>query len=93
MQDFILRVVIDKVRNQPRTTQEYQKLLSVEHYAIITKKAPLFKSSDVQAPLKLASKHLDDPEQEWEKVMWSNETKIKVFSLNFTYHHHFIAAG
>uniref|UniRef100_A0AAY5JZ71 Transposase Tc1-like domain-containing protein n=1 Tax=Esox lucius TaxID=8010 RepID=A0AAY5JZ71_ESOLU len=33
-------------------------------------KVPLLKPAHVQARLKFASDHLDDPEEEWEKVMW-----------------------
>ncbi|XDV53002.1 hypothetical protein PO909_021618 [Leuciscus waleckii] len=40
---------------------------------------PLLKSAHVQARLKFANDHLDDPEEEWEKVMWSDETKIELF--------------
>uniref|UniRef100_A0AAY5KBZ6 Sleeping Beauty transposase HTH domain-containing protein n=1 Tax=Esox lucius TaxID=8010 RepID=A0AAY5KBZ6_ESOLU len=31
-----------------------------------------------------ANDHLDDPEEEWEKVMWSDETKVELFGLNST---------
>ena len=37
---------------------------------------PLLKPAHVQAHLKFANDHLDDPEEEWEKVMGSDETKI-----------------
>lgn len=30
--------------------------------------------------------NLGDPEDEWKKVAWSDETKIDLFSLNFTCH-------
>ncbi len=30
----------------------------------------------VQARLKFAREHLDDPEEDWENVIWSDETKI-----------------
>uniref|UniRef100_A0A8C4TMR8 Transposase n=1 Tax=Erpetoichthys calabaricus TaxID=27687 RepID=A0A8C4TMR8_ERPCA len=50
----------------------------------IARKVPLLKSSHVQARLKFANDHLDDPEEAWEKVMWSDETKIELFGLNFT---------
>ncbi len=40
------------------------------------RKVPLFKPAHVQARLKFAKDHLDDPEEAWEKVMWSDETKI-----------------
>uniref|UniRef100_A0AAY5KZT0 Transposase Tc1-like domain-containing protein n=1 Tax=Esox lucius TaxID=8010 RepID=A0AAY5KZT0_ESOLU len=48
------------------------------------RKVPLLKSAHVQACLKFANDHLDDPEEEWEKVMWSDETKIELFGLNST---------
>ncbi|CDQ89280.1 unnamed protein product, partial [Oncorhynchus mykiss] len=47
-------------------------------------KVPLLKPAHVQAHLKFANDHLDDPEEEWEKVMWSDETQIELFSLNST---------
>ena len=34
--------------------------------------------------MKFAKDHLDDPEEEWEKVMWSDKTKIELFGLNST---------
>uniref|UniRef100_A0AAY5KNT8 Transposase Tc1-like domain-containing protein n=1 Tax=Esox lucius TaxID=8010 RepID=A0AAY5KNT8_ESOLU len=48
------------------------------------RKVPLLKPACVQARLKFANDHLDDPEEEWEKVMWSDETKIELFGLNST---------
>ena len=44
----------------------------------------MLKPAHVQARLKFANDHLDDPEEEWEKVMWSDETKIELFVLNST---------
>ena len=35
-----------------------------------TRKVPLLKKAHVQARLKFAKEHLDDPEEAWEKVMW-----------------------
>jgi len=47
-----------------------------------TLKIPLLKPA---CPcLKFASNDLDDPEKEWKKVMWSDETKIELFGLNST---------
>ena len=45
------------------------------------RKVPLLKKAHVQARLKFAKEHLDDPE---EKVMWSDETKIELFGINST---------
>ncbi len=41
-----------------------------------TRKVPLLKPAHVQGCLKFAKDHMDDPEEAWEKVMWSDETKI-----------------
>ena len=40
-----------------------------------TRKVPLLKKAHVQACLKFAKEHLDDPEEAWEKVMWSDENR------------------
>ena len=47
-------------------------------------KVPLLKKAHVQARLKFAKEHLDDPEEAWEKVIWSDETKIELFGINST---------
>ena len=49
------------------------------------RKVPLLKKAHVQARLKFAKEHLDDPEEAWEKVMWSDETKIELFGINLTH--------
>ena len=38
----------------------------------------------MQACLTFAKEHLDDQEEAWEKVMWSDETKIELFGINST---------
>ncbi len=40
------------------------------------RKVPLLKPAHVQAHLKFVKDHLDDPKEAWEKVMWSDESKI-----------------
>ncbi|KAK3558377.1 hypothetical protein QTP86_017981 [Hemibagrus guttatus] len=47
---------------------------------------PLLKPVHVRARLKFAREHLDDPEEDWENVIWSDETKIELFGKNSTYH-------
>ncbi len=42
------------------------------------RRVPLLKPVHVQARLKLAREHLDDPEEDWENVIWSDETKIEL---------------
>ncbi|KAL0175714.1 hypothetical protein M9458_028044, partial [Cirrhinus mrigala] len=49
------------------------------------RKVPLLKPARVQARLKFAKDHLDGPEEAWEKVMWSDETKIELFGMSFTH--------
>ena len=44
----------------------------------------MLKNAHVQALLKFAKEHLDDPEDAWEKVMWSDETKMELFGINST---------
>jgi len=33
---------------------------------------PLLKPAHVQAHLKFAREHMDDPEEDWENIMWSD---------------------
>ncbi len=48
------------------------------------RRVPLLKPVHVQARLKFAREHLDDPEEDWENVIWSDETKIELFGKNLT---------
>ena len=87
-------MMMRKVRDQPSTTQEelVNDLKAVG--TTVTKRTisntlhregvPLLKKAHVQAHLKLAKEHLDDLEEAWEKVMWSDETKIELFGINST---------
>ncbi|KAK9409483.1 receptor-type tyrosine-protein phosphatase zeta-like [Crotalus adamanteus] len=47
-----------------------------------TWKVPLLKKLHVQAYH--ANEHLNDSEENWVKVLWSDETKINLFGLNST---------
>ena len=71
-----------KVRDQPSTTQEELvndlKAVTLHREGLkscCAHRFPLLKKAHVQARLKFAKEHLDDPEESWEKVMWSDETK------------------
>ncbi|XP_061703403.1 uncharacterized protein LOC133515117 isoform X2 [Syngnathoides biaculeatus] len=64
-------MILRKVRNQPRTTQQD-----------LAQKVRLFKPAHVKARLKFANDHLDDTEESWEKVLWSDETKKELFGHN-----------
>ncbi|KAK3550648.1 hypothetical protein QTP70_002351 [Hemibagrus guttatus] len=50
------------------------------------RRVPLLKPVHVRARLKFAKEHLDDPEEDWENVIWSDETKIELFGKNSTCH-------
>ena len=92
-----ISMMMRKVRDQPSTTQEelVNDLKAVG--TTVTKRTisntlhregllPLLKKAHVQARLKFAKEHLDDLEEAWEKVMWSDETKIELFGINSTHH-------
>ncbi|KAK3568318.1 hypothetical protein QTP86_003923 [Hemibagrus guttatus] len=48
------------------------------------RRVPLLKPVHVRARLKFAREHLYDPEEDWENVIWSDETKIELFGKNST---------
>jgi len=48
------------------------------------RRVPLLKPVHVQARLKFAREHMDDTAEDWENVMWSDETKIELFGMNST---------
>ena len=95
-----ISMMMRKVRDQPSTTQLVNDLKAVGTTvtkrtisntlhpeglkSCCVHKVPLLKKAHVKAHLKFAKEHLDDPEEAWEKVMWSDETKIEVFGINLT---------
>uniref|UniRef100_A0AAZ3PQJ5 Transposase Tc1-like domain-containing protein n=2 Tax=Oncorhynchus tshawytscha TaxID=74940 RepID=A0AAZ3PQJ5_ONCTS len=45
-------------------------------------KFPLLKIAHIHARLKFANEHLNESEDNWVKVLWSDETKIELFGIN-----------
>ncbi len=91
-------LIMRTMRNQPRTTREDLVNDLKAAGTIVTKKTignilrreglkscsarkvPLLKKAHVQARLKFAN----DSEQNWVKVLWSDETKLQLFGINST---------
>ncbi len=91
-------MIMRTVRNQPRTTREDLVNDLKAAGIIVTKKTigntlrreglkscsarkvPLLKKAHVQARLKFAN----DSEENWVKVLWSDEIKIQLFGINST---------
>ncbi len=91
-------MIMRTVRNQPRTTREDLVNDIKAAGTIVTKKTigntlrreglkscsahkvPLLKKAHVLARLKFAN----DSEENWVKVLWSDETKVKLFGINST---------
>ncbi len=92
-------MIMRTVKNQPRTTRDDLANDIKAAGTIVTKKAigntlhleglkccsarkvALLKKADVQAHLKFAN----DSEENWMKVLWTDETKFKLFGINSTH--------
>ena len=48
------------------------------------RKVPLLKKAHIHALLKFANEHLNDSEDNWVKVLCSDENKIELFGINST---------
>ncbi len=74
------------VRNQPRTKREDLVNDLKAAGTIVTKKTigNTLCREGLKSCLKFANKHLNDSEENWVKVLWSDETKIELFGINST---------
>ena len=48
------------------------------------RKVSLLKKAHIHACLKFANEHLKDSEDNWVKVLWSDQTKMELFGINST---------
>ncbi len=77
-------MIMRTVRNQPRTAREDLVNDLKPTGTIVTKnpavptRSPRLKKAHVRARLKFGN----DSEENWVKVLWSDETKIKFFGIN-----------
>ena len=51
-------------------------------YGQVARKKPILKNTHLKALIEFAKKHLNDTAGTWRKVLWSDETRIKLFGLN-----------
>ena len=93
-------MIMRTVRNQPRTTREdlvndfkapgTKKTIGVTLCreglkSCSARKVPLLKKAHIHARLKFANEHLNDSEDNWVNVLWSDETKMELFGINSTH--------
>ncbi|KAI4889577.1 hypothetical protein NFI96_032523, partial [Prochilodus magdalenae] len=77
--------LVNDLKRAGTTVSKFTAGNTLRHHSLkscMARKVPLLNSAHVQARLKFAHDHLDDPEESWEKVLWSDETKIELFGLN-----------
>uniref|UniRef100_A0A8K9ULQ8 Transposase Tc1-like domain-containing protein n=1 Tax=Oncorhynchus mykiss TaxID=8022 RepID=A0A8K9ULQ8_ONCMY len=85
-------MIMRTVRNQSRTTREDLVNDLKAAGTIVTKKIigntlrreGLKSCSALHARLKFANEHLNDSEDNWVKVLWSDETKMELFGIYST---------
>src|SRR4029434_1758733 len=58
-----------------------------KHYAVKScsaRKVHMLTKAHAQGRLKFANEHLNDSKEDWQNVMWSDETKFELFGINST---------
>ena len=48
----------------------------------IARRKPLLSKKNIAARLKFAKEHIDDPQDFWNNVLWTDESKVELFGLN-----------
>ncbi len=74
-----VKMITRTVSKNPRTTRGDTISNTLRRQGLKScsaRRVPLLKPVHVQARLKFARENLDDPEEDWENVIWSDETKI-----------------
>ena len=51
-------------------------------YGGVARRKPLLKNAHLESHLRYANKHCRDSEAMWQKVVWSNQTKMELFGRN-----------
>ena len=63
-------------------TTIYQALLKSGLYSRVARRKPLLKNAHLESHLRSAKNDSGDSETMWQKVLWSDETKMEIFGLN-----------
>jgi transposase len=76
----IVRIINDRFMKQisPKTVKRYINLVGLK--ACVLKKVSLISEKNKKLRLKFAKKYILKPKSFWEKVIWSDEIKLNLFS-------------
>ncbi|XP_075444851.1 uncharacterized protein LOC142488342 isoform X3 [Ascaphus truei] len=89
--------IIQEVTKNPRvTSKDLQATLALANVSVhdstirkrlnnggwIARRKPLLSKKNIAARLKFAKEHIDDPQDFWNNVLWTDESKVELFGLN-----------
>uniref|UniRef100_A0A3P8TDT5 Tc1-like transposase DDE domain-containing protein n=1 Tax=Amphiprion percula TaxID=161767 RepID=A0A3P8TDT5_AMPPE len=67
-------------QRQPSTyTQQHLKTETAGLPVLILRQKPLLTKKNIKTRLTSANKHLNDPQDFWENILWTAETKVELF--------------
>ena len=84
------KIVRDAKKNPQITSSEIQDSLKTRPYGRVARRKPLLRKCHKVSRLQYAKQHRDKPHNFWNKVIWSDETKIELFGHN---HKHYVWRG